>query len=422
MSITGSLFIAGGALQAYGDSMSVVGHNVANVNTVGFKASRAEFADLIPNVEEGVEIGKGVRLAGVSHPFRQGAIQATDNTTDLAIGGAGFFVVKDTSGNSFYTRAGQFHFDQDSNLVSPERLILQGSSGDIILDKEAAVPPESTTTLSLVLNLDPSASAPSTALPADAMGTEASPSAWFSAGNFSTVVSIFDSLGTAHDLIFLFRKSATANEWDYRVAANGDEVSGGTAGQLQQVSAAGGKVAFNSDGTLNSDAPTNITQIGAINWSNDADSQTIAAADVKFTDSTQFSQPSALLSVQKNGSPGGTLTKIAIDSHGNIIGRFSNGDAKVLDRIALANFPNVDGLEVVGGSLLAESPDSGGALSGFPAESGLGSVLSGAVEMSTVDLAQEFVAMITAQRSFQVNSRVITVADRMYEEAANLKR
>jgi len=242
--------------------------------------------------------------------------------------------------------------------------------------------------------------------------------------NFSTVVTIYDSLGQGHDLTVLFRKTATANEWDYRVVANGGEITAGTAGQLQQVNGAGGKLAFNPDGTLDTTAPTNtlVTAVGAIAWANGASSQTIAAANFLFTGTTQFSLPSSVSSLSQDGTRAGVLKGINIGNDGVITGAFTTGGTQPLYRLALGDFANPEGLTHLGNSLFLESADSGPVLFGNPADGSFGTVLSGSLELSTVDLATEFVKMVTTQRGFQASSRTITVTDTLLEEVANLKR
>jgi flagellar hook protein FlgE len=288
----------------------------------------------------------------------------------------------------------------------------------------------------MMANLDATAPEPATAMPADigpnsTSGTATSdlPGDWFAASNFSTVVTIYDSLGQGHDLTILFRKTATANQWDYRVVANSAEIAStsGTAGNLQQVNQTGGTLVFNADGTLNttvstSGASTTITAIGPIDWANGASSQTINGTDVLFTGTTQFALPSAVNVLSQDGSRAGVLKGINIGNDGIITGLFTTGGTQPLYRLALADFANAEGLTHIGNSLFLSSPDSGPALFGSPADGSFGTVLSGALELSTVDLATEFVKMVTTQRGFQASSRTITVTDQLLEEVANLKR
>ena len=428
MSITSSLYTGMSGLLTYGSSLSVVGNNVANVNTVGFKASLAEFANLLSTLEGGAEIGRGVSLAGVTRLFLQGALQTTGNTTDLAIQGTGLFIVKDTAGNSFYTRAGQFHVDENGNLVNPQGFTLQGFPVDetgtpagglwsIVLDSGLALPPTATTSLSLAVNLDAAATTPvdEEGNPIEFPTEDAPPEDWFAASNFSATVTVYDSLGQAHELTVLFQKSADDPlSWDYVVVANASEL-GGDEPNLTQVG--DGTLTFNDDGTL--EDPGDLTIDGLTDLANGA---VDLAITLSFDGSTQYAQTSAVTSVQQDGSSTGALTGITIDAQGIITGQFSNGGALALYQIALADFPSVEGLAAVGNTLFAQSSDSGEVQISTPGTGGFGTLLSGGLELSTVDITQEFVSLIGSQRGFQVNSRVVTVADQMYDEVANLKR
>ena len=434
MALTGALFSGVSGINANGNAMNIIGDNIANANTIGFKSSRAVFFDLLSADVGGTKIGLGSRLAASSRLFVQGGVETTNSSTDLAIQGNGMFILKDAQGGTFYSRAGQFNVDANGNLANPAGLAVQGialdaagnpTSGvtDIVMSQLVAAPIPSTK-INLALNLDSTETAPAVALPADAAGTSALPGAWFAGANFSTVVTVVDSLGQAHDLTFLFRKTATANEWDYRVVANGSEITGGTAGQLRQVNAVGGKLAFNPDGTLDTTAPTNtlVTANGAIAWANGATAQTITAANTLFTGTTQFSLPSAVSQAIQDGSQAGILKGISIGNDGVITGQFTSGNTTPLYRIVLGDFTNPQGLAHVGNSLYIESNDSGAALIGNAGTGSFGSVLSGSLELSTVDLATEFVKMVTTQRGFQASSRTITVTDTLLEEVSNLKR
>ena len=434
MALTGALFSGVSGINSNGNALNIIGDNIANVNTVGFKSARAVFFDLLSVEVGGSKIGTGSRLAAATRSFVQGGIETTNSSTDLAIQGRGMFILKDTQGGTFYSRAGQFGLDEQGKLTNPSGLLVQGiqldpdgnpTSGvtNIVLG-QSVVPPSETTTMSVVANLDATAAEPTPAIPADAPGTSSAPGNWFAASSFSTVLTIFDSLGEGHDLTILFRKTATANEWDYRVLANGAEISGGTAGELEQVNAAGGKLAFNPDGSLDTTAPTNtlITALGAVTWANGATAQTIAAADILFDGTTQFALPSSVSVLNQDGSRAGVLKGINIGNDGIITGLFTTGGTQPLYRLALGDFTNPEGLTHIGNSLFLESPDSGPVLMGSPADGSFGTVLSGSLELSTVDLATEFVKMVTTQRGFQASSRTITVTDTLLEEVANLKR
>ena len=431
MSITSSLYTGVSGLLTHGAALSVVGNNITNVNTVGYKASRADFADLLSSLEGEVRIGRGVRMVGVTRLFVQGALQTTQNATDLAIQGAGFFVVKDPGGASLYTRAGQFLVDADGALVNPEGFTLQGfpvdtagqvtgALDDIVLGDGTTLAPKATTGISLTVNLDASAVTPAADWPGGG-GTDAPAGEWIAASNFSTtLVTVYDSLGQSYPLSFMFRKT-DANTWEYRVLTPISNVQADPADPDNLIAVGEGTLAFNSDGTLDIDGSTinDITISGLVNG---ADDITIAADQLDFGGTTQFAQGSAVSISQQDGYSSGALSGITIDARGLLTGQFTNGGLVPLYQIALANFPSPAGLAGVGNNLFAQSFESGNALTGAPGTGGFGTLLSSGLELSTVDISQEFVNLISAQRGFQVSSRIVTVADQMYDEAANLKR
>lgn len=417
MSISGSMLVAGGALGAYGDALAVTGDNIANFNTVGFKASRFTFADLLPDSDGSIETGNGVRLADFTKPFQQGALETTPNVTDLAISGNGFFVVRDPATNTlFYTRAGQFHLDAAGRLVNEADLALQGSAGDISIGASLSAPAQATTSAAIELNLDAGAITPATPFPGSA---DASSEAWMAASNFSSVVTVYDGLGAGHDLTFLYRRTAP-DTWEYRVVAPRKELDAGApnSAELRQVSAPGTLV-FDGSGQFDAAAST-LTDISGLNWVNGV-SQTLGAANLSFAGSVQFGQPSFVFSAVQNGFGAGSFTGMTIDEQGVLTGHFSNGATQALGGIVLATFANLDDLDPQGATLFLPSVESGAAQTGVPDQNGFGQIASGTLELSTVDLAQQFIALINSQRAFQVNSRVVTTADQMYALAAQLK-
>ncbi len=416
MSISASLSIASTALDVFSNSINVAGDNIANANTVGFKTSRLAFADLLPSESGAIENGNGVQLDDVRTPFQQGTFETTANVTDLGVEGNGFFVVKDAdTGNSYYTRAGQFHLDSSGTLVNDSGLRVQGSAGDITIGNSLTNPAQATTGLALSLNLDASSVTPAAGFPA---GPDASPSAWAAGSNYSSVTKIYDAQGTAHDLTFFFRKTAP-NNWEYRVAGQRNEfdATSPNSSDLRQVGAPGTLV-FTPNGQLDAGAST-LTDISGLNWTDGA-AQTIPAASLTFAGTTQYDQPSTLLSANQDGLPQGAFIGFTIDGQGVITAKFSNGTTRSLGTITLANFANVDDLDPQGNTLFAPTAESGPAQSGAPGQGGLGNVMSGALELSTVDLAQEFVSLIVSQRAFQATARVISTADQMTTVASNL--
>jgi flagellar hook protein FlgE len=417
MSIIGSIFTASSALSGFGNLISITGDNIDNLNTVGYKTSRPQFADLLPTLQGQIETGHGARLADVGKPFQQGALETTPNVTDLAVEGNGFFIVKNAiSGTSYYTRAGQFHLDSGSKLVNEAGLAVQGSAGDISIATAPTAAAQATSNLALQFNLDASSASPTAAFPST---SDASPSAWASASNFSSVTTIYDAQGNAHDLTFLFRKSGP-NTWEYRVVAKRSELdsSASNSSELRQVAAAGALV-FTPDGQLDTSL-SDVTDISGLDWLTGG-SQNISSGNLNFAGTVQYDQPSTLFSASQDGFAQGSFTGFTIDAQGVITSRFSNGTNAVLGTIALANFADIDDLDPQGNTLFLPTAESGSAQTGLPSQGGFGSIVSGALELSTIDLAQQFVSLISSQRAFQVNSRIITTADQMYADAANLK-
>ena len=417
MSIIGSMYTASTALDAFGASMAVMGHNIANLNTAGFKASRVDFADVLPTALGEIETGHGVFVVDAQRVFTQGAFESTANVTDLAIGGNGFFIVRDAAGGSYYSRAGQFELDSAHNLVNAQGYFLQGAAGNISLAGQQTQPAQATANLDASFNLDAGASTPLASFPAT---LDASQSAWSSASNFSMISTIYDSQGAAHDLNFFFRKTSP-NTWEYRVSAARSELDATApdSTDLRQLGS-GGILRFDSNGSFNP-ALSTIADVSGMTWVNGAASQNISAAGLRFAGSTQYAKASTLTGFVQDGWPQGTLKSIDIDAQGNVRGLYSNGNAQLIDAIQLAHFTNPANLDPFGDTLFLPTAESGAAQVGFPESGGRGSIVSGALELSTVDLATEFVTMIASQRAFQVNSQVITTADEMYSVAAELK-
>jgi flagellar hook protein FlgE len=411
------MYTASTALDAFGVSMATVGHNIANLNTAGFKASRVDFADILPTLYGEIETGHGVFALDSGRLFIQGALESTSNATDLAIGGNGFFILRDAAGGSYYSRAGQFHLDGAYNLVNPDGYFLQGAAGNISLAAQQTQPAQATANLSASFNLDGAASTPLVPFPAT---PDASQSAWAAASNFSMVATIYDSQGAAHDLNFFFRKTAP-NTWEYRVVGARSELDATTPNstELRQLGA-GGTLTFNSNGTLNG-ALSNITDISGMTWVNGAAAQTLATANLSFAGSTQYAQASSLNGLVQDGWTQGELQSIDIDAQGNVRGLYSNGNAQLIDTIELAHFTNAEDLDPFGDTLFLATAQSGAPQVGLAGSGGRGDIVSGTLELSTVDLAAEFVTMLMSQRAFQINSQVITTADEMYSVAADLK-
>ena len=435
MGVLSSLFTAISGLTAFGESISVTANNVANVGTTGFKSSRSSFADLVKSSLGGVQgkdAGTGVFLSGVQQVFTQGALQPTSVPTDISIGGDGFFVVKDPAGATAYTRAGQFRPNNSGQLVSPEGFILQGfqadaagnitgATGDLNLTS-VSTSPKPTTVVDIAASLD-SRSPTKTFAIADPAGTS----------NFSTSMQVFDSLGVGHLVTTYFSKDATANEWSYNVVAPASEVTVGTPSTQPNDIVASGALIFTTTGALNDDTPvtyfnggtTGIDFVGAA-----ANQITVFNFGTNINDESgtgldgtrQFGVESSVQSQSQNGFGAGALLGITIEENGTVSGQFSNGRIQALGQLQLARFSDPTGLRSIGNNAFVETLGSGQPITGTPSTSGLGRTISSTVEQSNVDLGKEFIDMITAQRAFQANSRVITTADEMLLELVNLKR
>ncbi|BCR06629.1 flagellar hook protein FlgE [Desulfuromonas versatilis] len=424
MSILASLYSGISGLAANGNAMSVIGNNIANNNTIGFKTGRTLFSDLLASNVSGSggnsQVGRGVGLSVVDNVFSQGTFENTESNTDLAIEGEGFFVVKEPLTNQdLYTRAGSFRFDEEGRLVTPEgfrvmgyALAADGSvSGDLTtikVDTQSLSPPRATTNIKLTTNLDADAAYRGPFNIADPVNTS----------NYASSVTIYDSLGNEHLTTMYFSKMDPATnplEWEWTATIDGTEV-GGAAGPMAIGS---GSLQFDATGSLVSTVPANpLTTAGVFSWANNAN----PAQQMSFTfNTTQYSSESVVIGQSQDGYTTGSVAKLTIDAEGNVLGNFSNGLPKQLFRIALAKFTNPAGLVKEGANVFTASQSSGAAVVGTVG-SGIGKIFTNSLEMSNVDLAGEFVKMITTQRGFQASSKIITATDEMLSELINLKR
>lgn len=431
MSILRTMTTGASGLRAHSEALGVTGDNIANVSTVGFKRSRANFEDVLGRSVAGATAipmgGSGSRLAHVQQMWQQGALITTGAPTDLALSGDGLFIV---SGNSdgvdgdFYTRAGQFTLDQTGFIVNPDGLRLQGYPaeddgrlsavvGDLQIEggTVAAVP---TANVALATNLDARAVPPAGGFnPADPANTS----------NFSTTSRVYDSLGTAHDVTIYFVNTA-AGAWDWHALVDGGELTGGTAGTPTE--SASGTLAFDTAGALTAETTVASTwnfagatpgQVIAFDFGT-----SIAEGGTGLGQTTQFSSVSSVAALTQDGSAAGQVSAIRIESDGVITGVFENGQSRTLGQVAVADFANTTGLARNGNNLWSETRDSGLPLVGAGGTGGRGLIVSGSLEASNVDLGSEFVDLIQFQRGFSANSKIITTADEMYQELVNIKR
>ncbi|HZR84494.1 MAG TPA: flagellar hook protein FlgE [Candidatus Binatia bacterium] len=425
MAILGSLSIARSGLVATGEALGVTSNNIANVNTTAFKGGRSEFADLVAAHGSRGSEGIGTRLADVSTSFAQGGIESTGRATDLAIQGDGFFVVR--NGEDFlYTRAGNFHLDASQTLVTGRGDAVQGfeldASGQPIgapVDIDfggATSQPQPTANVQLASNLDASAPLIDGGFDGTTFDTA------YATSNFSVPARVYDSLGVGHTVTFFFTRT-DANAWDVNVAVDAGE-AGGTAGEIQSIGTA--SLTFNPDGSLAGPDPTDLTVTF-----NGADEQTItvdfgtpntdATPGAGLDGLTQFGSPSNA-SATADGFAAGQLATIAVDGDGVVTGVFDNGQTRQLYRVALADFPSTQGLVQLGDGLFQATSESGSAAISTAGAGGPGRIVGESIERSNVDLAQEFVDLISLQRSFQANARVITTGDAVLNELINIVR
>lgn len=401
------------ALGAHSTAIDVVGNNLANLNTPGYKQSVVSFHDLVTqSLGAGLgetQVGFGVGRPTTLRQFSQGALQASAGPLDGAIQGDGFFIVKDQAGATMYTRGGNFQVDASGHLITATGAKLQGwRSVDGAIDTNAPVidlevpvgtlkAPVATESLSVDLNLDAGARAGRT---------------------FSTSVEVFDSLGVSHIVSVSFTKSATANEWDYSVTVPDSEL----AAPFTPVT---GTITFDGEGRMISPATTDTAPELNITGLNSG------AADLSITWNlfnganpriTQFSAPSAVSALAQDGSAAANLLRVGLADGGQILAQYSNGQQTVVGQLAMATVRNPESLIAVGNSNFQVSARSALPAIGLPGTGGRGTVVGGAVESSTVDIAREFTNLIVYQRGYQANARVVTVADDISQETINLKR
>lgn len=416
-------------LGSHSAAMGVISDNIANVNTVGFRSSRANFADVLGGVMSGSRTGAGSMIGSVQTMFNEGSLLGTGNATDLALSGDGFFMV-DGSVNGidgrYYTRAGQFQVDDAGRMVNPAGLRVQGygldaagnissTLGDLQIGL-GSLPPVATTTAGMDANLDAAQAIDPTPFDINDPGATS---------DFQSSVTVYDSLGNAHQLTMFFKKlvDTPAAQWEVHVATAGADLDPAVNQEFAEL--ATGTLDFDTSGALSSSTlgSINVQWGGAAAASIDLDLGTPTSAGGTGLDGlTSYAGASAASLIEQDGSSTGELADYQILADGTIEGRYTNGETRALGQIATATFANVDGLERQGSSLFRAGGESRNPLVGTPGSNGSGAIVSGSLEGSNVDLAREFVTMIAVQRGFQSNSRTITTADEMLTELVQLKR
>lgn len=424
MGILASLYSGISGLATNGNAMSVIGNNIANNNTIGFKTGRSLFSDVLSSSISGSggtsQIGRGVGLSSIDNIFSQGTFENTELNTDLAIEGDGFFIVNDTiGGKSLYTRAGAFRFDANGYFTNPEGFNVQGyalnAAGnifgtltDIQVDTTSLSPPRATQSVRLATNLD--AGAPYIG-PFDILNPG-------STSNYTNSLNVYDSLGNAHLMTMYFTKmdpAANPLEWEWNATVDGTELGGAPGPTL----IGSGSLLFDINGAMTAANPlTQPTIPGVLTWNNNSDQTQLL--DLSFA-TTQYANASVVISQSQDGYTTGSVANLSIDNEGYVLGNYSNGQPRRLFQLAMAKFSNPGGLLKQGNNMFEANTNSGDAIVGTVG-SGIGKIFTNSLEQSNVDLAQEFVNMITTQRGFQASSKIITATDEMLGDLINLKR
>lgn len=442
MSLFSTMNTATSGLGAASSRMGVIGDNIANLNTTGFKGSRANFADFLPQDVFGLagptQLGKGAALDGISTLHAQGSIDQSTNALDMAISGNGFFVVNDGV-QDFYSRNGTFFLDEDGFVINTQELNLQGYNAtdgvlgatveDLQIDLDP-IAPDATTTITMTANL--SAEADFATTPVAGLTFDGNTDTLEDAanqGDFATSISVYDSLGIPHQVTVVFERTATG-DWSYYSLVDASEVTstslptGGTAGNAYQI--ATGTLSFDTDGNLTTftETLTSATDPWSFAGATAQDFTMEFGIDAAGTAIDgrlrQHNGDSNVSAVAQDGFPTGNLTSLSVDSDGIIYGEYTNGEEFVMGQVVLAKFPSNAGLERVGNTLFRATLDSGAPAVGSPDTGGRGVVAGNALEKSNVDLEDEFVSMITAQRTFQANARVINTSNDTLQELVNL--
>jgi flagellar hook protein FlgE len=435
----GSLYTGLSGLKAHSAAIDVIGNNLANVNTVGFKSARASFADVFNASQASVrgsgsvsQVGMGVQMTLAQQLFSQGSLQQTSSQTDMAIQGKGFFLLRGGDDRAVFSRAGNFSFDAEGYLVNPGGMKVQGyternAAGDIEASGEPRdiqipvglkAPPEATSYFRPHLNLNANAEVDD---PATASVDEAE--------TFSTSISVYDSLGKDHDVTLVFTPiddtgNGNVDRWTWEARVPRSDVDVPTApGDPEYYVLDSGDITFDGDGNLTGPAGNVPLSIPA--WSNGASAQTVewqVAGPSGDTVITGYSAPSALDSLSQDGFSVGRLDTLAVSENGVIEGVFTNGQTLALAQVALATFNNPEGLFRRGDNTYIASNGAGPAAIGGAQTGGRGSLVSGSLELSNVDITEQFTDLIVVERGYQSNSRMITTADDVLQETLSIKR
>jgi flagellar hook protein FlgE len=413
-----SFSIALSGLTAASTDLNSTANNIANADTVGFKSSRAEFADLYTTGAADLNnaiTGEGVELSTNAQQFSQGDITTTSSNLDLAISGSGFFTLQSPSNGLVYTRNGQFQEDPDGNVVTPNGAALQvypplaaggfdtGTTQALNVQTSLSAPAATTTG---VVSLNLPANSPVPATPFDATD----PTTYTK----STSTTVYDSLGNAYPATMYFAATATAGVWNVYTTIGGNLSSTPSPTQLTFDSTGGFK---------NSTNGTTTSTNGNLTFTNTpTDGADPMSISLNFSTSTAYGSPFGVTALTQNGYASGQLSTVAIDTQGIVSAVYTNGRSTQLGQLAMANFPNTQGLKQLGSTQWAQTYDSGQVVQGTAGTASFGGIQAGALESSNVDLTTELVNMITAQRAFDANAQVITTANQESQTVIGINR
>jgi flagellar hook protein FlgE len=408
MSLSTAMYSGLSGLNSFGEAMTVVGDNIANLNTTGFKYSAVHFEDLmaqmVPTGSGPGQVGRGSRISEISTVWAQGSLETSADDVDVAITGTGFLILRDPlSQVHYYTRDGNFSLDKDGYLINSHSYRVQGKvidpttgtptgvDTDIVLSQNYAAP-RASTKVDMVMNLDSNAAVSST---------------------YNSAISIYDNLGNNHTLDMTYTKVAD-NTWSVTGTLDGTDI---TALITDQGGGGPTDMVFDSNGTM----------VNGGLYTIDLSGYNIGAVDLNLRNTpggstTQYAASSVTNYASQDGYGPGFLQRISINNEGIITGHYSNGQIIPQYQLTLARFNAPGKLHREGSNMYTETQDSGVPLTGSPGTNGLGKISSNALEQSNVDLGNEFVHMILYQRAFQANSRIITTTDSMLEEVLSLKR
>ena len=425
----GSAFYTGlSGLDTSGMAMGVMGDNLANMGTTGYKGSSIFFGDVLglslSGVSGGNRVGAGSKTQAVDVNYTQGTFETTGSGTDVAINGSGFIVVRNPGdGAEYYTRDGHMGIDKDGYYINNQGYRVQGYrydidsvTGEYALEEtltdlrvtpRSVNPPVVTTAVTMKLSLDANADVKAWAMPP-------APNNY----NFSAPVTIYDSLGSSHVIQVYFTKTAPST-WSWNALIDGGDVQGGVAG-TPQLFGSGAGLAFDPT-TGKMTAPLGTVPFGGALGTPFINGSPPTASTIDFANSVSFATPSLTQDLGQNGFPAGSATSVSIDEFGNLVAAYSNGTNKPLFRMAMANFKSLGGLDRKGLTLYSSTIQSGDPLYGKPGEGSLGKINPTMLEQSNVDLASEMIKMIIVQRAYQANAKVITMADEMMQAVQNIR-